>query len=109
MLVLICVFISMAVIHVLFLWLSSRFDHPDQGGLSTRALPSGARSHGGQEEEEAALFVYQNLLVHVLILIVYMHRTLLIARLLHREAAQHGTSERGLAFVSRAQDFGALA
>ena len=53
--------------------------------------------------------MYQNLLVHVLILIVYMHRTLLIARLLHREAAQHGTSERGLAFVSRAQDFGALA
>ena len=57
----------------------------------------GARSHGGQEEEEAALFVYQNLLVHVLILIVYVHRTLLIACLFHREAVQHGTSERGQA------------
>ena len=78
-----------------------------------RALPQDKQQEEeeawGQEEEEAALFVYQNLLVHVLILIVYVHRTLLIACLFHREAAQHGTSERGLAFVSRAQDFGALA
>ena len=57
----------------------------------------GGQVPGGQEEEEAALFVYQNLLVHVLILIVYVHRTLLIACLFHREAAQHGTSERGQA------------
>ena len=66
----------------------------------------GARSHGGQEEEEAALFVYQNLLVHVLILIVYVHRTLLIACLFHREAAQQSGRGQACCFApAGAQNF----